>query len=522
MPDIIELAESGSGVQSLEWFREKSASSLFFFNKVVLGYNKCSPVLHQQLCQWIVKSRPKRGRGILMPRKFYKSTNVKGYVLWLLKDNPDLRVLFVGESDKVGGKNLNDIKWHIRENRLFQALYPKIIPTDFSSNWSDSEILLPRSKSFDEPTITCIGIGAKHTGFHYDLIVYDDPIGMEAAQSKAEMDRAIEWFQAAPGLLDNPNSEELIVGTRWKDGTGDLYGWVQENLPYKESAEGSPEGFDWYIRSAIEEDKSIFPEVYPIPELEKIRKRLGPYLWAANMMNDPTIPSNTDFAPEWIHTYHVSEDHRAVEIDSTNERILLRDLVRISFYDPSAGGKSAGAENAIVVTGMDAKRRVFVLDTWSKNCGFGEAIEQWHKMNDKWMCWRNYYEAVGAHKAAEEVLRMRPLMCDICKKVHKRILPVPIRPPDRSKEDRIRAQAQPAFEEDRVFLRQGMEKLRKQIIAFPHSNLVDIFDCLAYCISLLRAPVINSDERTDREKMLAHAAGSSPRTHTSRDFGGYS
>jgi hypothetical protein len=524
--DVVALAEAGLTEDVLAWYRKQCDESLYFFVKAVLGFKDLTASLHKPLCDYLQHSMVDRGRGVLMPRKFFKSTCVKGYVLWRLRNNTNLRFLFVGENDAVGKKNLNDIRWHLLNNHLLRALYPGMIPAD-GSKWSESEILLPRTQTFDEPTITAIGIGAKHTGFHYNEIIYDDPIGLVARDSPAEMQQSIEWFKAAQGLLDSPESLELIVGTRWKSDEGDLFGWIIKELPFSRGPEG-PEGYCWYQRSCIENGESIFPERYPLKELEKIRKRMGPALWAANMMNDPATPGSTDFPDEWVQSFTVSEDGKAVVIGSgpTREVISLRNLVRISVYDPSAGGKGASAENAICTAGMDSKRRVFVLDIWSKNCGFGTAIEQWHRMNDKWNCWRNYFEAVGAHKTVEEQVRLRkPGPCDVvrdgktCGKVHRRLNPKKINPDSKSKEDRIRALAQPAFEEKRVFIRIGMEKLRKQITNFPYMTLVDQFDTVAYAISLLRPPM-SEEEIADRPSNTA-AMVARPRTHTGVDYGGY-
>lgn len=523
--DVLALAEGGFTEETLSWYRERVDSSLYFFNKAVLGYPDLTPHLHQQMCRWIVDTIPDRGRGILIPRKFFKSTCVKGYCLWRLRNNTNFRILIVGENDQVGAKNLNDIKWHIQNNKLLQALYPNLIPPDFAATkWTTSEILLPRSKSFDEPTITTIGIGAKHTGFHYDLIVYDDPIGLEAAQSAAEMERARAWFEVAPGLLDSPHSEEIVVGTRWKDGRGDLYGWIMDELPFKRTEDG-PQGFKWYIRSCIENNESIFPERYPIHELEKIRKRLGPYMWSCNMMNDPTIPGNVDFEDNWVKTYHIHPTNGQIAIlDDTGEQLYLKNLVRVTVYDPSSGGISASAENAIIAAAMDHRRRILVLEAWAKNSPFGEAIEKWHSINDRYQCWRNYFEGIGAHKEVSNIVKSRPRgKCLHCGKEHSRLVPSLIEQKgisERSKEDRIRTLAQPAFEEGRVYLRQGMEKLRRQITSFPHGTLVDLFDALAYAISLLRPP-LSQEAASDSDSTLPKRPIAVSRSHTSVDYGGY-
>lgn len=537
--DIIRIAETGDSEEVLRWYREQSDKSLYFFNKEVLGYQDLTPSLHAPVCDWLISTMPKRGRGLIMPRKFFKSTNVKGYVLHRLRKDTNLRFLFVGENDKVGGKNLTDVRWHLQNNRLLRALYPEMIPAE-GAKWTESEIMLPRDKTFDEPTITTIGIGAKHTGFHYNEIIYDDPIGLVAADSPAEMNAATTWFEAAQGLLDSPASLELIVGTRWMDGIADTYGYVMEKMPYRtgacEECDGKGrrgsipckfcdgtgifhEGYVWYVRQAIEDGKSIFPERYPMQELEKIRKRLGPRLWAANMMNDPAIPGNQDFPDEWIRSYTVLPEGKGIRLED-GETVYYRDMVRMMVYDPSSGGISAEAENAVVVAGMDMKRRIFVLEDWAANCGFSEGVEKCHKLNDKWRVWKCYYEAVGAHKEVGNHFKNRPKGdCPVCKREHRRLMYEPIIPPGVDKDERIRTLAQPSFEEKRVYLRPGMEKLRRQITGFPFAKLKDRFDALAYCISKMRAPT-STEAQEDQQDQYQQRA-STPRSNTSRNYGGY-
>lgn len=534
--DIIELAQAGDADASLEWIRRQGDLSPYFFSKEIAGYKELTPDLHRPVCEWLVQTEPDRGRGLLFPRKYFKSSMTKGYVLRRIIKNPEIRILFVGENDQVGAKNLTDIRWKIQHDKLFQRLYPHIIPPDYGKSWSMSSITVPRKRSYDEPTIQTVGIGTKHTGFHYDLIIYDDPIGWQASRSPAEMKAAIEWFQAAPGLLDSRESEELYIGTRWKHGTADLPGWIMEYLPFR-AVENRKEGFKWMIRSAIEDGKSIFPRQksaagkqigYSLADLSAMKKRQGTYLFNANMMNDPSAGTDCDFQDTWIKSYQITEDRQAVILSDTGERIELSSLVRISVYDPSSGGASAEAENAIVVTGTDRKARIIVLATWSKNCGFGHAIEHWHLLNDKWKCWNNFYEAVGAHKEVGEMIHMRQDPCQYityggkrCEQHHRKIRPHPINPPPGSKEDRIRDLAQPAFEEGRVYIGEGMTELRKQIAEFPHGSLVDIFDCLAYAIAKSRKPTIrDEDQAKGKESIPATRMGHS-RVHSSINYGGY-
>ncbi len=231
---ILEIAESGDAGLLHGQVRERALASLYYFSKAILGYQLVSH-LHLPFCNELQATINDRKRGFLLPRGTYKSTIVsKSYPLWRYLSNQDIRVLIVGESDTVAAKNLKDMKWNIENNQLLRWSFPEAIPPDINKTvWNESEMLLPRSRSFDENTIMTAGVGARITGHHFDLIIYDDLIGEKAAESEAEMKSAIEWFRYAPGLLADPDkSEELIIGTRWKYGAADLYGWIMENLPF--------------------------------------------------------------------------------------------------------------------------------------------------------------------------------------------------------------------------------------------------------------------------------------------------
>lgn len=302
---VLELARSGAAEDLVTELRAQADRSLYYFNKVVLGYAQNVDHLHLPMCQHLQETRAIRQRGYLLPRGHFKSTNIsKGYPLWRLTQDSNTRILIVGESGPVAAKALKDIKWHILNNELFQALYPELVPEDVNkTKWTDDEILLPRSQSFDESSIKTIGIGAKYTGFHHDLIIFDDPIGLVAAQSPPEMQQAIDWFKAAPGLLHDPElSEELMVGTRWCYGAQDLYGWEMENM-------GT---YEWYTRSAIENGEPIFPERFTLDTLERIRKREGDYLFSCQYLNDPIPSGGGKLDISYLREYKQSEDGTSI------------------------------------------------------------------------------------------------------------------------------------------------------------------------------------------------------------------
>ena len=520
------MAEEGKAEDLHANLRERALSSFYFFTKVVLNYDALVDHFHLSFCNDVQNTIPALKRGYLLPRGHFKSTIVaKSYPLWRLcggghpgqGDPRDLRFFLISESDTVAAKNLRDIKWNLTNNDLLKWLFPTIIPPDVNqTKWTDSEILLPRTHSYDESTITTDGVGAKRTGFHFDVIIYDDPIGKVAADSEAEMNKAITYVQYASGLLnEQATSEELYIGTRWKHGTADLPGWMMENVPE----------MVWHTRSAVENNEPTFPERFTLEVLSQIRKRQGDYKYNCQYLNNPTDPEGADFHPDWLKEFTVGEDCRTIVPSDGSPNTSLKRLIRTSFYDPSSGGKMANAENAIVVIGEDSLRRIFILDTWSANCGFGAAIEKWHLLNDRYRIYQNRYESVGAQKAIEDIIKERKSQaaCRACGKIHSKLTALPVTPPGGKtiKEERIRNFAQAPFEAGRIYLRRGQAKLRRQITAFPHVRPIDEFDALAYAIFYSRAPHTEEELQEEKTQMAVIQQARKSRIATEYEHGGY-
>ncbi len=530
VPEILQTAVRGDAEELHETLRSKALGSFFFFTKVVLGYDKLAAHLHLPFCQHVQNSEAKRKRGYLLPRGHFKSTIVaKSYPLWrTAKAGGDFRTLILGESDTVAKKNLKDPKWHLENNQLLRWLFPEIIPPDINkTKWTDTEILLPRPKSYDESTITTAGVGARFTGHHFNLIIYDDMIGEASASSEAIMQDAIEYFEYAPGLLDDPaNGEEILIGTRWKHGKADLYGYIMDQMPEERLASGRLIGFEWLVRAAVEDDEPIFPERFSLEVLEEIRKRLGDYKFYCQYMNNPIAPGVTDFNEADLQEYTVGEDKKTIQPSDGSPLTRLSQLHRIQVFDPATKSKTSKARPAVVALGMDSQRRVFVLDTWSEHATMGDGVEKMALFNDKYIFWRSYYELAGQQQAVEDILAERrgQTECRRCKQKHRgmTVLPETARSSDLSKEDRIRHYLQTLIQEHRLYLRRGQTALRKQIIEFPNGDVVDLLDALAYGAHLVRPPL--SDEAIQDEydqEVQRKQAIRTQRINTEHSYGGY-
>lgn len=589
--EIIATARTGKAADLRRTLKAKARKSLYWTSKQLFNYNRLTQGFHLELCQHIQETQKDQRRVYLVPRGWYKSTIVgKTYPMWRLMggglseelqrelleiefkvvpeharsmdeterlldfyaSNQELdprnhRILILSETQDVANKDINDPKWHLLNNQQFKWLFPELVPENTNATvWNNSEILLPRSRSYDESTITALGLETGGTGFHYTIIIYDDIAGEKAAASPPLMEKAKERVKAAPGLLDDQRtSEELGAMTRWKHGTADVPGWMMEEMPLEKGGEGRSSGFHFYVKEAefINEQgvrQSRFPERFPIEVLDQLLKREKPYLYNCNYMNRPSSPEGSDFDPTKWKEFAVERNPdelmmgkevwdwiQPLGVDGKPEGmgVRLRNLYRIGFYDPSSGGKSAKCEGALAVVGADNAFRIFVFDGWSKNCGYQEALEQYYRFNDQYMLHARFYEDVGAQKEIETITSMRSLhkQCPFCGVEHRRFNLEPFKPGTKNKEERIRLFMQGAYDEGRIYFRQGLAngEARRQVTGLPHYPLVDLADAIASGIKNLRIPTTEEEQAAHELQMQKHMTPPATRTHTQFNYGGY-
>lgn len=213
---------------------------------------------------------------------------------------------------------------------------------------------------------------------------------------------------------------------------------------------------------------------------------------------------------------------------ATMELVPLSHMHRVLMFDPSGGGKSAKSLNAIVVAGMDSASRIFVLRVWAANCGLGQAVHNWQLINDQFRCHQNRFEAVGAYKGIEDLVKETQAHegCRYCNRTHLKFTAIPTRPEggsrgQMSKEERIRVYSQKALEERRVYLRPGMVSLINQVGSFGVNAQIDELDALAYCIHYLRPPDSYDNIETMKADLEMRRAIQVSRIDTEYSYGGY-
>jgi predicted phage terminase large subunit-like protein len=141
-----------------------------------------------------------------------------------------------------------------------------------------------------------IGVGGALAGRGADLFIIDDPHSeQEAKQGRPDVFLpAWEWFQSGPIQRLMPGGAIVIVMTRWSK--LDLTGQILNHMTQNEDAD------QWEIvefPAILPSGKPLWPEFWPIEELEAKRVGMDPRYWQAQYMQDPTAEEGALIKREW-------------------------------------------------------------------------------------------------------------------------------------------------------------------------------------------------------------------------------
>ena len=133
------------------------------------------------------------------------------------------------------------------------------------------------------------GVGGALAGRGADLFVIDDPHSEQDVKinSRLAFDTAWAWFQTGPLQRLMPGGAIIVIMTRWSklDLTGRLIEYQTKN----------PESLPWEIvelpailNEGTENEKSLWPEQWPLTTLKATKASIDPQYWNAQYMQQPT------------------------------------------------------------------------------------------------------------------------------------------------------------------------------------------------------------------------------------------
>ncbi len=171
-----------------------------------------------------------------------------------------------------------------------------------------------------------IGVGGALAGRGADLFIIDDPHSeQEAKLGRADVFApAWEWFQSGPIQRLMPGGAIIVVMTRWSklDLTGQIINQMVKN---DEVDEWEVIEFPAIIEDSVtHEEKPLWPEFWPIEELQAKRAALDVRYWNAQYMQNPTSEEGALIKREWWQIWEADRPPRCefiiMTLDAAQEK----------------------------------------------------------------------------------------------------------------------------------------------------------------------------------------------------------
>ena len=211
---------------------------------------------------------------------------------WFLGNHPAKKVIMASHTADLA-VNFGRRVRNLVGSELYQDIFPDI------SLQADSKSASRWGTNYNGEYFA-IGVGGALAGRGADLFIIDDPHSEQDAKlGKSDVFLpAWEWFQSGPLQRLMPGGAIIVVMTRWSklDLTGQIVNQMVKN----------DEVDDWEVVEfpAILEDKKgnevpLWPEFWPLEELQSRRAALDIRYWNAQYLQNPTSEEGALIKREW-------------------------------------------------------------------------------------------------------------------------------------------------------------------------------------------------------------------------------
>lgn len=324
------------------WMRWKCLSDLYYLFSEVIGLSRVKdkrgrhrldPKLHRKMAGEMEREEDTLQ---LYPRIHMKSSMLKALAMQKILQNQNVRIGLWSKTATLCYKELESIKRQF-ENPLLRELFPEIVvprkqwekdtKEEFTMKRDNSEGEIPQ-----ENQIEAWGVGATVTGHHYDYHFYDDVIDQSSVTTAVQIEKVEDWWEYMQAIKD-VTAIEKAVGTRYH--MHDIYGRIM--------AEGYFEEKNIVVEKCMRGNKPIY-SFFTYKDLMKLRKRMGPQKFEAQMNNNPVpkedkifVPPYPLYRPEWFPKkpkYYLTVDPAATARKYSNESGVV-----ISAVDSEAPNK---------------------------------------------------------------------------------------------------------------------------------------------------------------------------------------
>lgn len=311
------------------------------------------------------------------------------------------------------------------------------------------------------------GVGGSITGKGARVLVVDDPFkDRKEVDSEGIRDDRWKWLKSVARTRLTPNGGLVIMHTRWHE--DDMIGRIIEEhewVSYFDVDRETEKYVRLQLKAVAEEDEkfrkkgeALWPEQYPLKELDSIRRDIGPYEWSSLYQQEPVDDESREFKAEWIKSIPM-------------ERVEMLNTRKFVTIDP--GGKDSNNDYTGIVRNYVSKENNWHFKAMRVHIDSAELIKYIFLLHDEG------FEIIGTEETVF-TKAIEPFFNEECRKRNKFPNVVPLKHSGRSKEMRIRGLI-PRYSSGSVYHIEGeCEDLEKEQRSFPKGTYDDTLDAAAY------------------------------------------
>jgi predicted phage terminase large subunit-like protein len=293
---------------------------------------------------------------VTLPPRNLKSIMISvAWVAWCLGGDPSLNFVCVSYSNELSAKHARDCR-AIMQSAWYRRLFPRTV------------ITAARSAAYDFETSQGGGrlatsIGGTLTGRGGDIIIIDDPLKPEEANSDTSRNAVNDWFHSTLASRLNDKKRGSILTVMQRLHQYDLAGMLIESGEWDELTVPAiaPEDASFpltrgrrYHRTAGE---ALHAAREPVEELLRIKKTIGSVIFAAQYQQQPVPAEGNMIRAEWLR----SGDGR---------QALARGGGQIVQSWDTASKDGLLNDWSVCITALVQRKQVFLLDVWRRKVEF--------------------------------------------------------------------------------------------------------------------------------------------------------
>lgn len=399
------------------------------------------------------------------PRSLKSICTSVAFVAWRLGHDPTLRFICVSYSAELAATFARQFRAVIT-SPWYRALFPgvklvKVTETECETTLGGGRV--------------AIAVGGSLTGRGADVIIIDDPIKAEDAQSEKTRYAVNEWFgttllsrlddktKGAIVLIMQRLHEDDLAGKLICDG-----GWEHLDLPAIAQEDQripiGPNAFHIWRKGEV-----LHPARESLAVLDGIKRAMGSLAFSAQYLQRPIPLDGNLIKRSWIKWYEEAPSR-------------LSGVQLVQSWD-IATTTTATSDYSVCTTWLIQKRNYYLFDVWRGQLEFPQLMRQVVELAHFYKPNRILMEAVGPGLHLIQAFQANPIQG----------VPIPIRIQPKG-EKLVRMEAQSAcIEAGQVhFPRKDewLDELLRELLGFPHSRYDDQVDSISQFLNWAESRMI--------------------------------